>query len=82
MAVVIPFPLVRRRDYVERQAERMANCRPCAAENILHHQLQVQRVSMLRKGIDPSRVEGQVLSLEKAVRSALNRISAMNGAEA
>lgn len=73
MAKVIPFPLARRRDLIERQAAWFCEQNHRAAEASLRRQLQIQRETLLRKGVDPERVEQQCREMEDAVRVAARR---------
>ena len=72
-AAIIPFPAARRRRFVGRQAERMAEISPDAAERHLEQQLHIQRRAMNRKGIEPDVIERELRALEHAIRSALWR---------
>lgn len=74
MAEIIPFPLNRRRDLVERQANRFLDLGPKSCETTLAHQLQVQREALLRKGVDPVDVEREVRGLEGAIRAEVWRL--------
>jgi hypothetical protein len=70
-AKVIPFPTARRRHFVARQAERMADLSRDAGERHLAQQIKVQRDAMTRKGIERDVIEREMLALERAIRSAL-----------
>ena len=50
-ATILPFPLVRRRDFVLRNAARIADASPSTAEKLLAHAVQVQVDTMARRGI-------------------------------
>ena len=51
MAEVIPFPPARRRDLVWRIGNRMLEIKPASAERHIELQIDVQRQTMLRRGI-------------------------------
>ncbi len=68
MAEIVPFPTVRRRDYVRRQAMRMAELSSAAAEKHLRAQLTIQARTMVRKGIAADRIEREQRALETAIR--------------
>ena len=74
MAEVLPFPIVRRRDYVRRQAVRMAEVSPAAAEKHLQAQLKLQAKTMARKGIGEDLIVREQQSLETAIRVHLWRL--------
>jgi hypothetical protein len=74
MAVILPFPRVRDRRFVTRHARRMADLCTAAAENHLATQLDLQRRTMLRRGIDHTMVDEQIRALEMAVRAELWRV--------
>ena len=80
MAEILPFPPSKRRGFVRRQAQWFLDQRPHSAEANLHHQLQLQRATMLRRGVDPNRVEAECLSLEAAIRTAIGGFGRTGGA--
>jgi len=79
LAEVLPFPLSRRRDLIARQARRFVEQQHAAAEANLAHQMRVQRDVLLRKGVEPSRVNAECLALERAIRAAVWRIARTAG---
>jgi hypothetical protein len=68
MAEILPFPTYRRREYVRRQACRMAELSPKAAEKHLAAQLALQVRTMARKGIAEAIIERELRTLETAIR--------------
>lgn len=70
-AQIIPFPPVRRRYFVVKQANRMASLSRDAAERHLNAQLRIQREAYERKGVNPDIIEQEIRALESAIRSAL-----------
>jgi hypothetical protein len=73
-ADVVPFPLARRRDLIQRQAAWFCDQGERAAESNLWRLLQVQRDALLRRGVDPPVVEREVQALEAAIRAAATRL--------
>jgi hypothetical protein len=71
--LVLPFPRVRDRAFVRRHAALMASYSANAAEKHLSTQLDLQRRTMVRRGIDPSSIHEQVKALEAAIRAELWR---------
>lgn len=71
MAIIVPFPLARRLDFVERHARLMAGMRPVPAEGHLGRQLDIQREVLLRKQVPPAVVEQELRQLASAIRAAL-----------
>jgi hypothetical protein len=76
--VVLPFPRFRDRAYVHRHALRMATS-PSTAEKYIAAQLQVQRATMIRRGVGPSLVVDHLSALEIALRAEAYRLSGMLG---
>jgi hypothetical protein len=70
---VIPFPLARRRDFVLRNAGRMADASPRTAEKLLAHPVQIQVDTMTRRGIAPDLIAREAKTLENAIRAELWR---------
>ena len=79
-AEIIPFPLAHRRLLISRQAQWFVEQSERAAERNLSRQLQVQRETMLRRGVDPTRAEAEVRALEALIRAtAWHIVSAPRG---
>lgn len=70
-ADIIPFPLARRHDMIERQATYAAEINPDAADRHIAHQLKIQRDAMRRRGIDEHLIDRELNCMETAIRSAL-----------
>jgi hypothetical protein len=79
-AVILPFPLVRRRDMVHRQARRYTELNAAAAERHIEYQVQVQAAAMRRKGVAEDLIERECRSFENAIRELLTR-TASGGAK-
>ena len=82
MAQVLPFPLVRRRNLIRRQARFYADQAPQAAEKNLAHQLKVQGEALVRKGVAPDVADAEVRSLERAIRCEVRGWPMMPGGAA
>jgi pyruvate kinase len=82
MGAVIPFPRWKDRAFVLRHARRMTELRPAKAEGHLQQQLDIQRQTMLRRGVNPVLVEQHVRSLECAIRAELWRLVLVPGGAA
>lgn len=73
---VTPFPLVKRRELVERTAHNVAfrgyalgSRDPVATgEKLLRASLKAQRATMEKRGIDPETIERELQQFETAVR--------------
>jgi Family of unknown function (DUF6074) len=74
MTTVIPFPRVRNRAFVRKHAARMLDLRPDTAEKHLAYQLQVQRETMVRRGIAADVVDQHMRDLELAIRCEAARL--------
>ena len=72
-AAVFPFPIARRLDFVLRNAARIADARPRAAEKLLEHAIKIQVETMTRRGIAPSLIAREAKAFEGAVRAELWR---------
>jgi hypothetical protein len=75
VAVVVPFPYVRRRVFIERQASRAAELNPEAGDRHVRYQVQVQVDAMRRRGIGEELILREARCLENAIRAALWRTS-------
>jgi hypothetical protein len=73
------FPRTRDRHFVCRQAQLMHRYSEKAAEKHLIMQLDVQRRTMLKRGIDPALAEQHIQALELAIRAELWRFLVSEG---
>lgn len=73
---VVPFPLARRRDMIERQARRYTELNPDAAERHIANQVKIQADAMRRKGIDEALIERECRCFEGAIRALLAKAAA------
>jgi hypothetical protein len=72
-AAVVPFPLVRRRNFIARQATRASELTGDAAERHIQSQIKIQAAAMRRKGIREVIITREIRSMEFAIRSMLAR---------
>jgi Family of unknown function (DUF6074) len=79
-AVIVPFPIVRRRAFIAKQADHATCLNPDAAERYLEYQLQVQRDAMRRRGVAEDLIARELKCMERAVRQELLRASLSTGA--
>jgi len=79
VAVIVPFPIVRRRDFVLRNAARIAEAQPKTAEKLLTHTINVQVETIARRGIAPSLIAREARALENAVRWEIWRLVVLEG---
>lgn len=73
MGTIVPYPRTRHRPFVLKHARNVAGKRADVGERYLADQLQIQRETMLKRGIAPEIVEQEVKSLELAIRAAIWR---------
>ena len=71
--LILPFPRVRDRGFVGRHALIMACSSRHAGERHLCTQLDVQRRTMLKRGIAPAVAEEHIRALECAIRTEFGR---------
>jgi hypothetical protein len=82
MAMIVPFPLARRRLLVAKCARRMLELSSSAAEVHLKRLLLIQGDTMQRRGIAPELIAPQLKSIESAVRAELWRATFAPGGAA
>ena len=82
MPVVLPFPAVRRRAFLARQARRMTELNHVGAENLLRFLIEQQATTMARKGIAPVLIDRELRSLETGIRAEFWRLTLMEGGAA
>lgn len=70
-AAILPFPRFRDRRFIRRHAENMAMAATTAkAEAHLQRQLNIQRETLERRGIEPRRVMAELMATEGHIRAA------------
>jgi len=80
--LVLPFPRVRDRAFVRRHAALMATYSEGAAEKYLATQLDVQRRTMTKRGVDPAVAEEHIGALKCAIRAEFGRYVVTRGGAA
>lgn len=78
-ASVVPFPLVRRRALIEKQARYAASINADAAERHIQNQIALQGDTMRRRGIDEELIVREMQCMEAAIRAALCKASIGQG---
>ncbi|MFD1280725.1 DUF6074 family protein [Methylobacterium goesingense] len=69
--VILPFPRVQDRRFIQRHAAHMAAASSTAkAEAHLQRQLSIQRAALERRGIDPAAVSAEIQAIECSIRAA------------
>ena len=68
-AIVFPFPILRRRGFVQKQAAHAALMRPDAGVRYLHHQLDVQAETMRRRGIGEDLIQRELRCMLRALQA-------------
>jgi Family of unknown function (DUF6074) len=71
---VVPFPLARRRNLIEKIAAQMAARRPVAAEKHLQQQLRRQINVLHRRQMSDQIIDREVRAFESTVRAELWRL--------
>jgi hypothetical protein len=79
-AAVLPFPIARRRAFIQKQADHATCLRPDVAGRYLEYQLQVQRDAMRRRGVAEDLIARELKCMEAAIRLELLRVSLSAGA--
>ena len=54
-ATILPFPILRRHGFIQKQAAHAACMNPIAAARYIEYQIQVQRDAMRRRGVATAR---------------------------
>jgi hypothetical protein len=70
-ALVVPFPVARRRPLVLSIARSALDRSPELGELHIQHQLRLQATVMRRRGIDPNLINVEISKLEAAVRALM-----------
>ena len=74
-AVVVPFPLARRLDLIQRQAEYALCLKPEKGDQHIHRQLQAQAEAMRRRGIAQHIIDRELTSMAGAIRAVMWRMT-------
>jgi hypothetical protein len=79
-ATVLPFPILRRHGFIEKQAAHAACMNPDAAARYVEYQIQVQRDAMRRRGIAEDLIARELTLMEAAIRRELLQAQSTGGA--
>ncbi|MGN6311288.1 MAG: DUF6074 family protein [Xanthobacteraceae bacterium] len=71
MADIVPFPVIRRQQFIVRQAERAVQLNRDAGERYILQQVKLQAAAMRRKGISEELIGLEMQRMEAAIRTAL-----------
>jgi hypothetical protein len=82
MAEIVPFPLIRRRAFIRRQAARIADATPVTGEKLLAAAIRQQATTMAKRGIAAETIERECCGLESAIRAAIWRVVLQPGGAA
>lgn len=74
MGRVTPFPRVRHRPFVLKHAANVSRMSEYAGERYLAQQLDVQRKTMTKRGIESDLIGADIRALECAIRTELWRM--------
>jgi len=70
-ATMIPFPIICRHGFIEKQAAHAASMNPDAAARYVEYQIQVQRDAMRRRGVAENLIARELRLMEAAIRREL-----------
>lgn len=74
-AAVLPFPLSRRLDLIQRQAEYALALKPEKGEAHIQRQIQCQADALRRRGIPEEIVQRELSSMRAAIRAEMWRLT-------
>lgn len=70
-AVLVPFPLARRVELIQRQAQRALELTPNQGIRHIERQLDCQAAAMRRRGFSEDLITQEIASMEAAIRTAM-----------
>jgi hypothetical protein len=79
-AKVLPFPILRRHGFIEKQAAHAASMNPEASARYIEYQIQVQRDAMRRRGIAEDLIARELKLMEAPIRRELVQALSTGGA--
>ena len=79
-ATILPFPILRRHGFIEKQAAHAASVNPDASARYIEYQIQVQRDAMRRRGIAEDLIARELKLMEAAIRQELLQAQSTGGA--
>ena len=68
-AVIVPFPIARRRVFIRKQAKLASLMNPEAGVRYVHHQIDVQAEAMRRRGIDEALIQRELNCMRRALQA-------------
>lgn len=68
-AVVVPFPIARRRAYIAKQTSHAALMNPDAGVRYLQLQIDIQGEAMRRRGIEEELIERELRCMRRAIQA-------------
>ena len=77
---ILPFPILRRHGFIQKQAAHAACMNPNAAARYIEYQIQVQRDAMRRRGIAENLIARELKLMEAAIRRELVQALSTGGA--
>ena len=75
-ATILPFPILRRHGFIEKQAAHAASMNPDASARYVEYQIQVQRDAMRRRGIAEHLIARELDLMERAIRREMMQVGA------
>jgi Family of unknown function (DUF6074) len=66
-AAVLPFPILRRHGFVQKQASHAACMNPDSSARYIEYQIQVQREAMQRRGVAAKLIARELELMETAI---------------
>ena len=79
-AIILPFPILRRHGFIEKQAAHAASVNPDASARYIEYQIRVQRDAMRRRGIAEDLIARELKLMEAAIRQELLQAQSTGGA--
>jgi len=74
-AAIIPFPIVRRHMFIQKQVDHAGSMNPDASARYIEYQLEVQANAMRRKGVTEDLISRGLKCMETAIKVAFIRNS-------
>jgi len=78
-AVVVPFPIVRRRGFIHKQAAHAAGMKPDSAVRYIEQQLLIQRDAMRRRGVAEDLIARELQCMATAMRAEFLQVTSSMG---
>jgi predicted GIY-YIG superfamily endonuclease len=73
-ATILPFPILCRHGFIQKQAAYAACMNPDASARYLSHQLKVQSDAMRRRGVAEALIAREIKNMESAIRREFETI--------